>query len=366
MKKLLLLPLLVLPLLTGCDGNKVEEKCRLTFGSKMQEGNEDAIKELSNSELLVKTRDQQEVFLLAVYQDRYSEDCLCWKTYKEVLKTYCYKYWGIVYTNNAHNQDETLSHLKIEKLNTSTPYLYIFNGEKLVKKFSHANNKQRKIFEDTSAEEMRTQITKYVDNPSLYYVDEENISKSEPQVVMFMRSGCSDCKYALEEVIIPYINYINICRPIFLFDMQKYYDLSKYPDASEEEKTYYQNLKNRYGLSEAEDNPFGYQQGVVPTIQCRDYSGVKAAAVYFNDVVDKREDGSYYISDSYYSEERKELPTEPYTFPNVLKGMTLKEGVIENNGKYYWSQKAANKYHKENFVAFLNAFNLGWNCLPEK
>ena len=46
--------------------------------------------------------------------------------------------------------------------------------------------------------------------------------------------------------------------------------------------------------------------------------------------------------------------------------MTLTEGVIENNGKYYWSQEAANKYHKENFVAFLNAFNLDWNCLPEK
>lgn len=366
MKKLLLLPLLVLPLLTGCDGNKEVEKCRLTFGSKMQEGNKDAIKELSNSELLVKTRDQQEVFLLAVYQDQYSEECLCWKTFKDVLKTYCYKYDGLVYTYNAHNQDETLSHLKIEKLNESTPYLYIFKGEKLVKKFSHANNRQRKLFEDTSAEEMRTQICKYVDNPSLYYVDEENISNSEPQVVMFMRGGCSDCKYALGEVIIPYISYAYICSPIFLFDMQKYYDLSKYPDASEEEKAYYQNLKDKYGLSEAEDNPFGYQQGVVPTIQYRDFGKVKAAAVYFNDVVDKREDGSYYISDSYYSEERKEIPTEPYTFPNVLKGMTLTEGVIENNGKYYWSQEAANKYHKENFVAFLNAFNLCWNCLPEK
>ena len=86
MKKLLLLPLLVLPLLTGCDGNKEVEKCRLTFGSKMQEGNKDAIKELSNSELLVKTRDQQEVFLLAVYQDQYSEECLCWKNTSYDLK----------------------------------------------------------------------------------------------------------------------------------------------------------------------------------------------------------------------------------------------------------------------------------------
>ena len=242
MKKLLLLPLLVLPLLTGCDGNKEVEKCRLTFGSKMQEGNKDAIKELSNSELLVKTRDQQEVFLLAVYQDQYSEECLCWKTFKDVLKTYCYKYDGLVYTYNAHNQDETLSHLKIEKLNESTPYLYIFKGEKLVKKFSHANNKQRKIFEDVSAKEMMNQVSEYVKRPLLYYVDEENILDNAIQVVMFMRSGCSDCKYTLSEVILPYIDSHNNVSDICLFDMQKYYDMAK---IYEEEKETYQNLKDK-------------------------------------------------------------------------------------------------------------------------
>lgn len=353
MKKLMLLPLLVLPLLTGCDGNKEVEKCRLTFGSKMQEGNKDAIKELSNSELLVKTRDQQEVFLLAVYQDQYSEECLCWKTFKDVLKTYCYKYDGLVYTYNAHNQDETLSHLKIEKLNESTPYLYIFKGEKLVKKFSHANNRQRKIFEDISAKEMMNQVNEYAERPLLYYVDEENIVDGTTQVVMFMRSGCSDCKYTLSEVTLPYIDSHDNVLDICLFDMQKYYDMAKIYG---EEKEVYQNLKDKYGLSEKEGNPFGYQQGVVPTIQYRKNGKVEAAAIYFNDVVSKKEDGSYYISDSFYSEERKAVLKEQYTFPNVIKGMTLTEGVIENNGKYYWSQEAANRYHKPNFEAFLDYY----------
>ena len=354
MKKILLLPLLVLPLLTGCDGNKEVEKCRLTFGSKMQEGNKDAIKELSNSELLVKTRDQQEVFLLAVYQDQYSEDCLCWKTFKDVLKTYCYKFDGLVYMYNAHNQDETLSHLKIEKLNESTPYLYIFNGEKLVKKFSHANNRQRKIFEDISAKEMMNQVNEYVERPLLYYVDEENIVDDTIQVVMFMRSGCSDCKYTLSEVILPYIDSHNNVLDICLFDMQKYYDMAKF---YEEEKEVYQNLKDKYGLSEKEGNPFGYQQGVVPTIQYRKNGKIEAAAIYFNDIVSKKEDGSYFISDSFYSEERKEALKDQYIFPNVIKGMTLSEGVIEgNNDTYYWAQEAANRYHKPNFEAFLDYY----------
>ena len=90
MKKILLLPLLILPMMTACDTGKTQEKVSLTYGTIMEDGNKDAIKELSNSELLVKARDQQEVFLLAVYQDQYSEECLCWKTFKDVLKTYCY------------------------------------------------------------------------------------------------------------------------------------------------------------------------------------------------------------------------------------------------------------------------------------
>ena len=357
MKKLLLLPLLVLPLLTGCDGNKEVEKYHLTFGSKMQLGNEDAIKELSSSELLAKTRDEKEVFLLAVYQGEYSETCLCWNTYQEALKNYCFNYSGLVYLYNAQNVEPTMSHLKIEKLNESTPYLYIFNGEKLIQKFSHSNRKYRTIFEDTTGKEMNDFVSKYVKRPYLYYTDEATIDSTKDQTVMFIRHGCNDCKYSLNEVVIPYIKEKIINQNIYLLDMQKYYDIAKYEGATEEEKVSYQNLKDKYGLSEAEGNLFGYQQGVVPTIQYRKDGKVEAAAIYFNDVIDKKDDGSYYIADSFYSEERKAALNNQYTFPNILKGMTITEGIIEGkNGTYYWSQGAANKYHKPNFKAFLDYY----------
>ena len=360
MKKLLLLPLLILPMMTACDTGKTQEKVNLTYGTVMKEGNQEAIKELSNSELLAKTRDENEVFLLAVYQDQYSEKCNCWLTYKRIIQDYCFKYNRLVYLYNAHNQTDELAHLKIEKLNESTPYLYIFNGEKLIKKFSHANNKYRRIFEDTSTEEMNKTVNEYVNRPYLYFTDEKNVpidDGNKDQVVMFMRHGCSDCKYALGEVLIPYIKEHTIVKDVYLFDMQKYYDLAKYPDASEEDKAYYQNLKDRYGLSEAEGNTFGYQVGVVPTIQYRKGGKVKAAAIYFNDVIEKKEDGTYFVANSFYSEERKESLKDQYTFPNVIKGMTITEGVIEgNNNTYYWSQEAANKYHKANFEAFLECY----------
>ena len=356
MKKLLLLPLLILPMMTACDTGKTQEKVSLTYGTVMEEGNKDAIKELSNSELLAKTRDENEVFLLAVYQDQYSETCDCWLTYKKILQNYCFKFNRLIYLYNAHNQTDELAHLKIEKLNESTPYLYIYSGEKLIKKFSHSNNRYRRLFEDTSAKEMNELVNEYVNRPHLYFTDEEHINNEE-QTVMFMRHGCSDCKYALGNVLIPYIKEHTIGKDVYLFDMQKYYDVAKYPDASEEDKAYYQNLKDRYGLSEKEGNTFGYQVGVVPTIQYRKGGKAVAAAIYFNDIVEKKEDGTYFVSDSFYSEERKESLKDQYTFPNVIKGMTLKESaVIERNGTYYWSQEDANKYHKANFEAFLGYY----------
>ena len=59
---LLITTALVFSSLTGCK--KEVNKIHLTYGTKMQV-NLSNLKELSNDELLVKTRDEKEVFLLA-------------------------------------------------------------------------------------------------------------------------------------------------------------------------------------------------------------------------------------------------------------------------------------------------------------
>ena len=80
-------------------------------------------------------------------------------------------------------------------------------------------------------------------------------------------------------------------------------------------------------------------------------------AVYFNDTIAQKEDGTFYIADSYYTKER--LPYLKYlkgSNPNVLKDMTLKDGVLKSKNGYYWSQEAASKYHKPLFEAFLDYY----------
>ena len=173
-----------------------------------------------------------------------------------------------------------------------------------------------------------------------------------------MRSGCNDCKYVLPNVIIPYINQREHVSRIRVIDLQDLYDLSKKESATDEEKKLYQNTKDACHLSETGSNTYGYQQGVVPTIQYYEKGSLVDASVYFNDVVSKKDDESYYISDSFYSEER--LTSLKYILERekaVLKGMSLdKDDVVDTGDYIFWRQEKAAQYHTPLFTAFLDCY----------
>ena len=350
-----LLPLLLAPLLTSCSKDKVA----LTYGTYI-ECEASSLKEITTSQLLTKASEEKEVFLLAVYQGQYSEDCGCWITFKNVIASYINLTHEMVYVYDGQSQGDALEKLRIEKIDASTPCLYVFNGEKNVAKYSYANSQDRVLFEDTTAEAMSTRLHKVIDKPTLYYVDygylDANYSEFKKECVLFMRSGCGDCKYVLPNVIIPYINRHALAVDILLFDMQEFYDQAK---NSEEDKNKYQEMKDRFGLSEKGHSTFGYDVGVVPTIQYIKNGKVESASVYFNDVISQKDDGSFYISKSYYSEER--LANLKYLKGfgphSVLEGMSVPENDVIKNGNYcYWSQAAASKYHKPLLEAFFDYY----------
>ena len=362
-KKLLtLLPLLLIPFTVSACQNK---KASLTYGTYIK-SDLNSLYSLTTAELLEKAKDKKEVFLLAVYQDKYSEDCLCWNTYKNIIVTYINTYHESVYTYNAHYQTDEVKGLHIDKTKVSDPALYVFNGEKLIVKFSYTNNQDKAIFEDTTAEAMETRIHRKVNKPTMYLVDEdfmnEHYTKDKDFSVLFYRSACGDCRYVVPNVIIPYINKHTIAKNLYLFDMQKQYELSRSEDASDEEKAHYKNLKDKYGLSKDGDGAFGYKTGVVPTIQYVKQGMIDGAAVYFNDTISKKDDGTFYISDSYYSGERlnylKYLKDVDKNI-SVLKGKEIKEGVLSTpSNTYYWSQEAASKFHKPLLEAFFDYYML--------
>ena len=97
----------------------------------------------------------------------------------------------------------------------------------------------------------------------------------------------------------------------------------------------------------------------MPTIHFYKKGVLSDASVFFNDEVSQKEDGTYYISDSFYSEERlTSLKYAEYIDNNVLKGMEInKEDVVTTaTGYTYWSQEKAAKYHAPLFQSFIECY----------
>ena len=345
--------------LVSCSSKQKE--C-LTFGTYVYQTVQ-TLKPLSNVELVEKTNGN-EIFLLAAYQGQYSETCSCWTTYQNIIASYMNKYSERVYVYNAQEQDATTEHLKITKVEASTPYLYIFKGSRQIAKFSKSKSKDEAIFTDETGETMAERVHKVVSKPKMYYVDDaylkENLSKTSKAIVSFIRNKCDDCKYVIPNVIIPYIKDKVFYTNIWLFDMQDVYELSNSSTASSEEKEQYQNIKNAYGLSASSNETFGYQQGVVPTTQFYEDGILKDASVFFNDTIEQKEDGTYYVKESYYSEERVQNLSylKNASVNKVIEGKTIDASKVMHttSGKPYWSQKDAAILHAPLLTAFLDYY----------
>lgn len=361
MKRKLLIPLLFFVTcssLVGCSKSLQP----ISYGTYITQTT-DSLMEISNLDLYNKTQFEGETFILATYQSEYSYDCECWKTYENVIVNYINKYHEKVYIFDAQNQSEMISYLQIDKYNDSTPSLYIFNGANQLAKFTYKNNQDKAIFSDITGEAMHTRIHEYVRRPVLFEVNDQilttNLKQKDEAVVMFVRSSCSDCSYVLPNILIPYIEKTQFNKEIWYCDLDVYYKLSKAENASERDKEQYQNIKDRYNLSTKNNQTYGYGQGVVPTIQYYKNGVLTDASVYANDTVMQKDDGSFYIKESYYSNER--LTSLSYcknVTNNVLQGMTINKDdvAVSANGYVYWPIEKAAFYHTPLFEAFLDFY----------
>ena len=335
-----------------------KEHVVLTYGTFI-ESSLQTLKEIDSDELDNRLN-KGETLLIAVYQGEYSKDCACWSTFQNVIVNYINKYHEEVLLFNAQEQNEAVRKYNIQKFNESTPALYIFKGYKQIASFVESKNQDKNIFNDKSAEAMHTRIHNYAIKPTMFYVDnnflQKNLASKDEAILLFIRNACGDCKYLIPNALIPYITDNNNLKDIWLFDLQPYYDLQK--SAADGSKPY-DDIKNQYQLSENTGNGYGYQQGVVPTMQYYQKGELKDATVYFNDVVSKDDAGNYYISDSFYSEER--LTSTKYDsnlINNVLKGMKLSENdiALTTSGNAYWLQEKAADYHTPLLHSFLDYY----------
>ena len=346
-------------LLVGCGRARSNY---LTYGTL---ANQDlnTLVELDTADLYEKAI-KGETFLLAAYQGEASNECTCWSSFQNIIVNYMNTYHELVYVYNAQRQDTSVKDLNIAApKNSSDPYLYIFKGKKKLVDFSYNNIKDKAIFEDMDASTMYSNVHKFVERPSMFYVDDaylsNNLKTSKEAMVIYVRNKCSDCKYVIPNVLIPYINSHKMKIDFWLFDMQPYYDLSNSETASEEEKAQYQAIKDKYQLSASSNSKFGYLNGVVPTAHYYKDGELKGAAVYFNDVVTAREDGSVYISDSFYSHERINNLVYLVDYHDwcIAKNVDItSEALQTRSGEYFWAQEKAAAFYTPIWNKFLNYY----------
>ena len=183
--KLILVPMISLAFvaLTGCADKKVN----LTYGTYLPQ-NVESLKAIGDMDIFFRTEYYNETFIVATYQSDYSEDCLCWSTFKQVIVNYMNKYHEKVYLFDTKN--DTAERLKMDRYQDSTPALYVYHGTKQLAKFTYKNSQDKTIFTELNAETMYERIHKHVSKPGLFEVNDEylsnNLSKMDEAITLFI------------------------------------------------------------------------------------------------------------------------------------------------------------------------------------
>ncbi len=196
--------------------------------------------------------------------------------------------------------------------------------------------------------------------------------QNDPFLVMFARSGCSDCSYVEEAVL----------RENALARKEGFYYLDcdekgiRYDEEGNLNLDLWESFKDRYGLSAALNSRLGYGEGYVPTwiyynpslaSSFEPVGMIGDMCVYFNDGV-AEVDGTLEIVHSFYSQERISNMTwlldpdfashdELYELASSIVGMELsEEDVISSNGAYYLRSSKAASYHNTLLEGFLEYY----------
>lgn len=343
--------------LSSCNGN---EKTNLIFGQVYS----DEVISITHSDLSGRVN-KLESFIVVTTP---LSNCTCWNNFRNVLNRYIENYNVAIYYINYssfYSGTTALDSFGIDFRNDE-PTLAIFSkGNLVVNEVYDSKNKIFSVYDD---------FEKYMDEkvtlPKIYYVNEEQLEQLYAQendfIIYFGRSLCNDCTYVNRYALPDYVESHSEMKKIYAFDGE---EIRTYDDngtlTNPEE---WQAFKDQYGLSEINNPDYGYGEGVVPTFFYVDpdsagtTSGevIKSGAVYFNEEISKNSDGTYTVSNSYYSTERTAKLNYLSNFEGtkVLDGLTLdSDSVNDVEGSYYWYQDKAEVYYTPLLNAFFDYYN---------
>lgn len=332
--------------LSGCSSN---EKVDILFGDMHAE----SLTTVSYGVLKEKV-DSKENFMLTV---QYSDNCGCWSDSKPIIERYIKEKHVNVYHIKLEELDGNNNRFGIDIISGNVTFAIFKDGA--VKSSTTTKEDSLKIYDS-----FVSYVESVIQLPKMYFVNLDDVnglySNGEKNIVYFARNGCGDCTYVNGSGLKNWsANTKEYAKKIYILDCDKVPERYQ-EDGKTVDPVKWQNFKHKYGLSNLNNPTYGYDTGYVPTFLLVQGDGTTtnylSGCVVFNDKVEKAEDGSYYVTNSYYTDER--LPNLQYIDSSVktkvLKGMKLESGVIDNGHYAYWDHPSAEAYHNVFLEKFLN------------
>ena len=344
-KLVLLLPLAITPLLTGCSK---DNRTRITYGSPTIT----AAVELQYDQLVSKMTNGENM-IIVTYHGEKSASCECWRAFKPIIDKYADDTDTYIYQIDRQvfkdHQD-----FGFTMIDSSNPTVIVTKEGKKQNEYLYGNNNKTMF---TTADGFKKAIEKVVKAPQFIvinsdYLDNKLLKSNDTFVIYYSWSFCPDCNYCMPNVLMPYSQDNNFGTKFYVIDLAVPGILmtedGKWPAEGTANPTYVEYLKNHH-MSLAGDAKFGYDRGFVPTFQYYKGGELTDVCVYFNDAV-SNESGSWKVSRSFYTQER--VANLAYT-NTVLYGLEIPESDILDGG---WKQEAMAKYHDPILKSFLNKY----------
>jgi hypothetical protein len=344
--KLLFLPLLALSTLVGCD-NIEQDKFSIMYGTYMDDGARDIKFDMLESKM-----NANENMLIAIYPE---PGCGCWTIFNMVINNYVRNSKTLIYKIDYKEIVANSNSWGFPVDNSSPSFVFVKEGM-ITKSFTYKTGSDNDFFKHD--EPFKDLVEKYTTAPNYFLVDQEYldnkifVEKEDKTLVGYIWNTCSDCKYALPNVLAPYQNNKSFNQKMLIIDLdiEGILRVDGIKDTTNEN---YISFLREHNLSTASGSDYAYDRGFVPTFQYYEEGILKDASVFFNDELTK-ENNIVKITRSFYAETRK--PLLHYldgVETTVLEGLTIpSEEVIEYQDKVYWDTSYAAKYH----VPLLNAF----------
>lgn len=256
--------------------------------------------------------------------------CGCWGTFSDsVLTPYVQETHMPIYAIYTGDiGDDDYFGLPIDSQKSNTPVIGIYENGKYKVGANYAKNEL--IFK--KIDDFKNFMNRYVTQPFGYYVNFTRLNtflKGDDKFLLYWSwKLCPDCTIFDRKFLKNYLKNASQTRSVPLYVIETH-ELRQTQE--------WQDIKDKYAISDTLNKTSGYGKGYVPAIQVIEPDGtdyvsagnitpiVKDMFVYRNEFFTKNEDGSYTITDSYFNGVRGTKYLGEYE-SEIGKTFTLSEG----------------------------------------